>query len=192
MRSNILRGSFVPGPPSGVPPPRDGLCWHKRGFTVEGRRVPVESWFTVILWSSLSSLFNLPNCIHFESWRWNFLMSVSCVSPLSFLTIVAFLILGQLLGPYVVCHPIRCKMSPMTWFCFKVSLPAQCWTQGPMQDRHHHWGTYCRSLLFLLRLASLCCLGRTDPVVQAGHEVPSSLVTGPPHSSGLNLILILA
>lgn len=107
MRSNILRGSFIPGPSSGVPPLGDGLCWHKRGFAVEGRRASVESRFTVILWSSLSSLFNLPNRIHFERWPWNFPMSASCASPLSFLTVVAFLILGQLLGPYVVCHPAR-------------------------------------------------------------------------------------
>lgn len=128
--------------------------WHKRRFTVEGRRGPVESWFTAILWSSLFSLFNLPTCIHFESWHWNFPVSVSCVSPLSFPTLVAFVILEQLLGPYIVCRPVRWPFLSVQnvsyGFVLKSPFMLSVEPRAPCRVGTTTEVTYCPGLLFSL------------------------------------------
>lgn len=106
MRSDIPRGSFVPGPSPSVPPPGVGLCWQREDSLLRGGGCLLShgsQWYCGLLFPRYSvcptvSILKVGTGIS---------QCVSCVPPLSFLTVVAFLIWGQLLGPYVVCHPAR-------------------------------------------------------------------------------------
>lgn len=135
MHSHILRWSLFWAPPV------VGSLWE---VILAGRRVFQcggelgACWFTVMLWSSLSSFVNLPSCIHFESWHWNFQAFVSYLSPfisdsccfLDFRIIVGSICSCAILldWPFLSSR----KGSDDILFCFRAFLPAQYWTQGLM------------------------------------------------------------